>query len=234
MAAEPAGEREGSDDSRIDTADEGDPDDLAAQLQVAPYDSDDDLVEAVRAGWGAQLRIYTPAEPMVVLGRGSKLAEINVEACLADRVPVRRRRGGGCAVVIDPGNAVIATALPLAGYGHNLRYIRALSHWILEGLARVGARELAVNGICDLTAQGRKVCGACIYRSRGLLFYSATLPVDARLELLDRYLAHPPREPDYRAGRSHAEFVSRLQIPGLDTAAKLVEALRPALRVAQL
>ena len=35
-----------------------------------------------------------------------------IEAVLDDGVPVLRRRGGGCAVLLDPGNLVVAAALP--------------------------------------------------------------------------------------------------------------------------
>jgi lipoate-protein ligase A len=45
--------------------------------------------------------------------------------------------------------------------------------------------------------------------------YSATLLVDPDLDLVERYLAHPPREPEYRRGRPHRDFMGRLG--GLDT-----------------
>jgi len=32
------------------------------------------------------------------------------------------------------------------------------------------------------------------------------------LQLVSRYLCHPPREPDYRGKRSHADFIANLEI----------------------
>ncbi len=42
-----------------------------------------------------------------------------------------------------------------------------------------------------------------MYRSRDLLFYTASLMIANDLMLLDRYLKYPSKEPDYRKGRSH-------------------------------
>jgi len=37
------------------------------------------------------------------------------------------------------------------------------------------------------------------------------LLLDADLMLMDRYLKHPPREPAYRQGRSHLDFVMNMR-----------------------
>ena len=57
----------------------------------------------------------------------------------------------------------------------------------------------------------RKIGGSCIWRTRGLLYYSTTLLVDPDLDLCERYLPHPPREPAYRAGRPHRAFMGSLR-----------------------
>jgi lipoate-protein ligase A len=62
----------------------------------------------------------------------------------------------------------------------------------------------------DLALEDRKIAGACIYRARGLLFYTVSLLVQPQIGLMERYLQHPPREPAYRQGRRHAEFVTSL------------------------
>ena len=53
--------------------------------------------------------------------------------------------------------------------------------------------------------------GSCIYRTRGLLYYSTTLLLDPDLELVERYLPHPPREPEYRRGRPHRDFMTSVR-----------------------
>ena len=66
-------------------------------------------------------------------------------------------------------------------------------------------------GTSDLAIGDRKIGGSCIYRVPGLLFYSTTLLLDPDIDLIERYLRHPPREPDYRKGRPHREFMTSLK-----------------------
>jgi lipoate-protein ligase A len=42
------------------------------------------------------------------------------------------------------------------------------------------------------------------------VYYSASLLVKPDVSLVERYLRHPPREPEYRRGRSHREFMGAL------------------------
>ncbi len=183
------------------------------QLSRAPtYLADDDLIEATRQDGLPRLRVTRPSRTMVVLGRGSRAdRELNLAACERDSIPMLRRRGGGCAVVLDPGNVVVSLTLTARGIGNNQARFDSISRWLIDGLARVGFSGVEQEGISDLCVADRKVAGACLYRSKDLLLYSATLLVSADLDLLERYLAHPPREPEYRRGRSHGHFVTNLR-----------------------
>lgn len=181
------------------------------ELEIGSYNLDDDLLDEVRRDGLPRARIYRPDRTVVVMGRGSDPErEIEIEACLEDGVPVLKRRGGGCAVVLDPGNVIVTAILPVKGYGDNDRHFEGLSEWLLDGLRRAGIPDLDRAGISDLVVEGRKISGACIYRSKNLLFYSATLLVTPDMEKVERYLKHPPREPDYRKGRGHGEFIGAL------------------------
>lgn len=194
--------------------------------EILDYDLDDDLLaEATMAG-EARLRIYRPTAVSIVLGRGSRVdKELNLDAIMDDGVPLYRRRGGGCSVVLDPGNLIIGLALPLPGFGHNRRYWQLLSQWMIAGLASLGVEGVTQQGISDLVWQGRKISGACLYRPRNLVYYSATLLVDADLALMERYLKHPPREPEYRQGRRHGAFVGCVASERLNGAEEWVDAL---------
>jgi len=106
--------------------------------------------------------------------------------------------------------------------------------WLIDGLRRVGADGVYQAGICDLVLGNRKIAGAAIYRSKDLLYYSASLLVTADLDRIARYLRHPPREPEYRAGRDHRAFLTTLAaaLPGLADAAdpaSFAQALRETL-----
>lgn len=193
-------------------------------LAIGAYDADDALLEAVAARRRPRHRVYRPDRVQVVLGRGSRPErELNMDACREDGVTVLRRHGGGCAVVLDPGNVVVSAVLPATGFAGNKGHFARLTDWLIAGLGEAGIGGLSQRGISDLALGERKIGGACIYRTRELLFYSVTLLVEPRVELIEHYLAHPPREPDYRRGRPHAAFVTSLarEVPGAGGAAEL-------------
>ena len=182
------------------------------------YTYDDDLIAAARRDGRTRVRVYRLTDTLVVLGSGSRPeVELNLDACRVDDVPVLRRRGGGCAVVLDPGNvivSVVATGLP---FGRHRQHFDTLTAWLIDGLTRIGIPGIDQAGICDLVLGERKVGGACLHRCRDLLYYSASLLIDPDVDKVIRYLKHPPREPEYRRGRSHAAFMGSLAAPVVDT-----------------
>jgi lipoate-protein ligase A len=191
-------------------------------VNVGSYDRDEDLIEAVLADGLARVRVLSYPETTVVIGRsGKERVELDLDAIAADDVPVLRRRGGGCSVVLDPGNAIVSVVLPMPGMAGITRAFDRISDWLIEALARLGVPGVTQRGVSDLVFRDRKIGGSCIYRRAGLLYYSTTLLVDPDLELVERYLAHPPREPDYRGGRSHRDFMGSLRdaLGHADTAA---------------
>ena len=188
----------------------------ASGLRIEPWLQDEPLLDAVRADGVARWTLSPCTSTAIVLGRGSKAeVELHLDAVLADGVPVFRRRGGGCAVLLDPGNLIVSVALPMPGIGGSKATFARLSAWLIEALAAAGAPGVEQRGVSDLVLGDRKVGGSAIYREQGLLYYSSTLLVDPDIAGMGRWLAHPPREPEYRSGRRHEEFVGVLR-GGLD------------------
>jgi lipoate-protein ligase A len=72
--------------------------------------------------------------------------------------------------------------------------------------------DVEFQGTCDLTYRKRKFSGNSLRCKRGHLLYHGTLLYDFPLSLLARYLGTPPRQPAYRAGRDHEEFVTNLPV----------------------
>lgn len=181
-------------------------------LPTIPYDLDDDLLRGVREQAAPRVRVARVPAVSVVIGRGGRQAdELHREAIARDGVPLYRRPGGGCAVVLDPGNLTVAVGLPLPGVGGITSAFATISAWLGAGLAECGIPGVVQEGTSDLALNGRKIGGSCIYRTRGLLYYATTLLLEPDLELVERYLPHPPREPVYRAGRTHREFMGSLR-----------------------
>jgi len=184
---------------------------MSEELQINEYNSDRDLIESVKQDRQPQVRIYRPKAPAVVLGRGSKPdIELDLNACILDDIQVYQRLGGGCAVVIDPGNVIISVVLPTSGITGNRKYFDKLSRWLIGKLDEIGYRGVYQDGISDLVVNNKKIGGSCIQRSKDHLYYSATLLVDPNIDMMERYLSIPPREPGYRQGRSHRDFVGTL------------------------
>ena len=180
-------------------------------LNIRKYDFDHDLISQVMNERTACSKIYIPAEPAVVLGKGSKPSkELFVDNCLEDTVQFYQRDGGGCAVVIDPGNIVISVVLPTNGISDNNKYFDRLSQWVIGNLNNIGISDIYQDAISDLVIDNKKIGGSSIYRSKDFLYYATTILVEPRIDLMERYLKHPPREPEYRKGRSHRDFIGAL------------------------
>jgi lipoate-protein ligase A len=185
-------------------------------LATVPYDLDDAMLARTREDQVPRVRVYAPPESAVVIGRGGKQElELDRAAIAADGVRLYKRPGGGCAVVLDAGNLVVSVALGLPGISHIKTTFAKVGDWVIAGLATCGVPGVEQRGVSDLAIGAMKVGGSCVYRTRGLFYYSTTLLVDPDLDLVERYLPHPPREPDYRAGRGHRAFMGSLKGLGL-------------------
>jgi lipoate-protein ligase A len=129
-------------------------------------------------------------------------------------------------VVLDPGNLVLSRVERVPGIGDNGRHFRRISDELIALLARCGVTGVEMRGISDLCLGDRKVGGASIRRADGLLYYATTLLVEPDLALVERLLPHPPREPDYRRGRPHRDFMGHIEAPGGGGMEALAERLR--------
>ncbi len=185
---------------------------------------DDDILH--RAARQTTIHCFVPEKTVVVLG-ASNVAEheVNLAACVADDVPVLKRYGGGGTVVLHPGCAVVSLGLWVRQHFQNKLYFERVNGALIDSLAQFAPRlaDLAQRGLSDLALGERKVAGTSLFRSRNYLLYQASILVDPKIELLERYLGHPTREPDYRRSRSHRDFVVGIGevVPGL-TAATVV------------
>jgi lipoate-protein ligase A len=172
---------------------------------------DEDLLERVRAGVPWTYRSWEPESTAVVLGRGNKAAsEVHTIRCQNDNIPVLRRRGGGGTVVLCPGIVVISLVKRVNHEYYFKEYFQQINGYVIEALESLGMTELHQRGISDICIRDRKILGASMYRSKKLLFYTASLMVSNRVSLIERYLRHPSKEPDYRKGRSHDEFLTTI------------------------
>ena len=135
------------------------------------WDHDEELIALVRADARPRAHAYawpptgTPPVAVVVGHGGDPAAEVRLDAARADDVPVLRRRGGGCAIVLDPGNAIVSLVLPLPGVGGITGAFAAISTWLIGALTDCGLPGARQEGTSDLAIGDRKVGGSCLWRT---------------------------------------------------------------------
>ena len=192
---------------------------------------DEALLEEAHEGvrTGTVVRTWMAAEPTIVVGSSSRVAEeVDLDACAARGVRVLRRPTGGLAVVLGPGCLMWSV---VTHHPQGAPAIDALHAAMLDPLGaalRAAGRAVVRRGSSDLALVDadaeRKVSGNALRVRRHGVLYHGTLLDAFDLELVGHVLRHPPREPGYRGGRPHGRFLANL---GLG-AERLAAAVRSA------
>lgn len=179
---------------------------------------DDALIESAENAdiYPEVLRLWEPKSPMVVIGRSSPLSmEVNLEACKQDNVPVFRRISGGQSIVTGPGCLMYAVLLDYR-LRPELRMLDRAHEFVMSQLRKalnsIGI-DAEMKGTCDLVYDGRKFSGNALRCRRNWFLYHGTILLESfDTGLITRYLGNPKRQPDYRAGRSHADFITSIPV----------------------
>ena len=173
------------------------------------------LNQAESGARGAVLRFWEAPEYFVALGYTNCAAtEANLAACAAAGAAVLRRVSGGGTVLQGPGCLNYALVHPIEP-GEILN-VEATNRRVMEtqraAIESALGERVAVEGHTDLAVNGRKFSGnAQRRRSRYFLFHG-TILLDFDLELVERLLRPPSKEPGYRARRAHGEFLRNLPL----------------------
>ena len=173
------------------------------------------------------LRIWQTPQPVVVLGRSSKIDdEVDVAECCRRRIPILRRPSGGATVLIGPGCLMYTLVLGL----QNRPILRAADEAHRFVLDRVGValrHATSDNQTAESTAEGiaflvtsdltfgrgaTKFSGNAIRYGRNHLRYHGTILYDFDIRLIATLLKNPPVAPEYRHDRPHDEFVANLPL----------------------
>lgn len=161
------------------------------------------------------MRLWEPQDPLVVIGRASKLREeVDLEACQTRGISVLRRTSGGASVVTGRGCLMYAVILSYELHPE-LAALDACHRYVMGRIQTALVREVPevdFQGTCDLTLNGRKFSGNSLRCKRSHLIYHGTLLYDFDLALIHTLLRTPPRMPDYRQKRPHESFVTNVPI----------------------
>jgi len=159
---------------------------------------------------GEILRFWEYPRHAVVLGSGGIIRDdVDIEACQRDGVPVARRSSGGGTVLLGPGCLLYSLVLDMEA-NPALSGISTSYEFIMGAMARAVAPNAAMEGSSDLAIDGLKFSGNAQQRKRRFLLHHGTMLVDFNLALVPRYLKAPPRQPEYRGGRGHQDFIRNL------------------------
>jgi len=178
---------------------------------------DEALLDWCEAGASEEvLRCWEANSPFVVLGHANQIArEVNVETCQERGVPLLRRCSGGGAVV--QGRCCLNYAVILRiDRAAALASIPGTNRWVMEKHAQLFReilhKEVRVRGHTDLALGERKFSGNSQRRKRDWLLFHGKFLLDFDLPLLTQLLPMPTKEPTYRAGRPHLDFVCNADV----------------------
>ena len=154
-------------------------------------------------------KVFVPERSLVVLGRSNiDHKEAELDHCRRDEVPVLKRYGGGGTVLLHAGCVVVSVGVWMQDPFKNDHYFRQLNESVLRAIAPLlPGLAFSQRGFSDLVFERRKFAGTSLFRSRNYLLYQNSILVDSNIDLIDTYLKHPTKEPDYRGGRSHHDFL---------------------------
>jgi len=195
-------------------------------MEIRTYDLPDAaLLEDTSSTYRAM--IWEPVFPAIILGQSNKAKEsLFMEKVEADNIPVYKRPSGGETVILTPNTVVVS----IVKRGDKLQsptlYFESYNDSIIAALQDLGIKQTSQDGISDICIGQKKILGSSIYRNKHLVLYHAVLNRAESVELIGRYLKHPLKEPAYRQGRKHEEFVTSLKDAGYDlSGADLKDAL---------
>jgi lipoate-protein ligase A len=141
--------------------------------------------------------------------------EVKVPFCRQSGLPILRRCSGGGTVLQGRGCLNYALILridesgPLRSITSTNRFVLERHRAILEGLLQAPVR---IRGHTDLALGGLKFSGNSQRRKRPALLFHGTFLIGFDLALIERALLMPSKQPDYRANRSHSDFLVNLPV----------------------
>jgi lipoate---protein ligase len=154
---------------------------------------------------------WIPGKMYIILGQSNNPENsIISKNVLEDNVSVYKRPSGGESVLITPNTLVISTLLTTSKLENPSIYFRTINQQIIYSLSKCNIINLSQNGISDISIGEKKILGSSIYRTQNKVFYHAVLNVSEPVASIEKYLKHPVKEPGYRKGRPHHEFVTSL------------------------
>ncbi len=191
---------------------------LNLRLPAANIALDEALLEQAdqTASHPEVLRLWEPSSNMVVIGRSSPIEqEVNLDFCRTNQIPIYRRCSGGASIVTGPGCLMYAVLLDYRKR-ESLRMLEKAHQFVMGQMSEAIHRldvDVQMQGTSDLTWNDRKFSGNSLRCKKNWMIYHGTILCDFDLPLISKCLGNPIRQPEYRRGRTHEQFLTQLPIP---------------------
>ena len=167
--------------------------------------------------------IWQPDKICIVLGTSNKPEDALIIAnILKDNISVYKRPTGGQTVVLTPKTLVISVLQKESAIKAPKVLFQKINLIIIQALEQMGVKYLSNKGSSDIAIGEKKILGSAIYRNKERSFYHAVLNLSENADTFEFYLKHPVKEPEYRKGRSHKDFVTSLMQEGYYFSAEVV------------
>ncbi len=162
---------------------------------------------------------WVPQSYAVVLGASqTPEKEVHLDVLRERAWPLCKRRGGGGAVLLGPHCLCLGIRLPRQSAWSPLTYFKTINRALAKSLNHLlpdSNASIQETGISDLAIGSLKIAGTSLYLSRDIALYLASILIEANRQDIEAVLKHPSREPDYRSGRPHGDFILGLKEAGL-------------------
>jgi len=161
--------------------------------------------------------IGKPDDTYIVLGRSNNIDKsINCENVKRDGIITLKRPSGGESVILSPNMLIFSFKYKNEKIPNPLKLFKLINSKLIENLSILGIKNLESKGISDLSIGNKKIMGSSMFTKNKTIFYHGVLNISEDVEIIERYLTHPSKEPGYREKRSHRDFVSSIKAEGYD------------------
>lgn len=159
--------------------------------------------------------VWVPDKKYIVLGASNKSEDaLILENVINDKISVLKRPSGGQTVMLTPDNLIISAVFFELEKIQPKEIFNIINNIIISSIELAGIKNSTLNGISDIEISGKKILGSSIYRNKDAILYHAVLNLGEPAITFERYLKHPTKEPEYRKGRKHSDFVTSLKDNG--------------------
>ncbi len=145
----------------------------------------------------------------IVMGVSTKPEEvIHLERSHADNIPLIQRFSGGGTVIVDENTLFVTFIFQKEIHNFEL-YPTNILNWAGKLLKNsLNLPDFLVQE-SDFALHDKKIGGNAQYIKKDRFLHHTSFLWDFHHENMT-YLLHPPKEPAYRKGRSHSEFLTKL------------------------